>query len=127
MSATGVDPRLVLLFCFFSSAVSDAFAFTEEPSDRAVKADGYCSRILRDHSSRKETNTEFRLRVEGDPESYQPGSTYRGPCGLNNTWLCLESAENFREVPASFIRNASGCREALFRQLQISYFKQPLV
>uniref|UniRef100_A0A3Q3ACG1 Spondin-1 n=1 Tax=Kryptolebias marmoratus TaxID=37003 RepID=A0A3Q3ACG1_KRYMA len=56
---------------------ADAFAFTEEPSDRAVKGDSYCSRILRAQSNRKETNTEFRLRVEGDPESYQPGSTYR--------------------------------------------------
>lgn len=92
MSATGVDPRFVLLFCFFSSAASDAFAFTEEPSDRAVKADSYCSRILRAQSSRKETNNEFRLRVEGDPESYQPGSTYRGRCGFHNTLLWLKTA-----------------------------------
>ncbi|XP_037549368.1 spondin-1 [Nematolebias whitei] len=78
MSATGVDPRLVLLLlCCVSSAASDAFAFTEEPSERAGKADSYCSRILRDHSGQRETSTEFRLRVEGDPESYQPGSTYR--------------------------------------------------
>ncbi|TKS70052.1 Spondin-1 F-spondin [Collichthys lucidus] len=53
------------------------FAFTEEPSERAGKSDGYCSRILRAQSNRKEVNNEFRLRVEGDPESYQPGSTYR--------------------------------------------------
>uniref|UniRef100_A0A7N8Y9D4 Spondin-1 n=1 Tax=Mastacembelus armatus TaxID=205130 RepID=A0A7N8Y9D4_9TELE len=44
---------------------------------RAVKADGYCSRVLRAQSNRKEGNNEFRLRVEGDPESYHPGSTYR--------------------------------------------------
>uniref|UniRef100_A0AAQ5Y6L8 Spondin-1 n=1 Tax=Amphiprion ocellaris TaxID=80972 RepID=A0AAQ5Y6L8_AMPOC len=48
-----------------------------EPSERAGKADGYCSRILRAQSNRKDGNSEFRLRVEGDPESYHPGSTYR--------------------------------------------------
>uniref|UniRef100_A0AAX7SPP6 Spondin-1 n=1 Tax=Astatotilapia calliptera TaxID=8154 RepID=A0AAX7SPP6_ASTCA len=41
------------------------------------RADGYCSRVLRAQSNRKEGNSEFRLRVEGDPESYHPGSTYR--------------------------------------------------
>uniref|UniRef100_A0A8C4ZYI8 Spondin-1 n=1 Tax=Gadus morhua TaxID=8049 RepID=A0A8C4ZYI8_GADMO len=39
--------------------------------------DGYCSRILRAQGPRKEGFNEFRLRVEGDPESYHPGSTYR--------------------------------------------------
>uniref|UniRef100_A0A8C6KG46 Spondin-1 n=1 Tax=Nothobranchius furzeri TaxID=105023 RepID=A0A8C6KG46_NOTFU len=77
MPASGLDPRVVLLLCFISSAACNTFAFTEEPSDRAVKADSYCSRILRAQSNRKEVNNEFRLRVEGDPESYQPGSTYR--------------------------------------------------
>uniref|UniRef100_A0A673Y2L4 Spondin-1 n=1 Tax=Salmo trutta TaxID=8032 RepID=A0A673Y2L4_SALTR len=47
------------------------------PSERAGKSDGYCSRILRAQGTRKEGYNEFRLRVEGDPENYQPGSTYR--------------------------------------------------
>ncbi|KAI5098515.1 spondin-1 precursor [Silurus meridionalis] len=55
-----------------------ALAFTEEePGDRAPKSDGYCSWITRAHGARKELYSEFRLRVEGEPESYQPGSTYR--------------------------------------------------
>uniref|UniRef100_A0A8C7HQG0 Spondin-1 n=1 Tax=Oncorhynchus kisutch TaxID=8019 RepID=A0A8C7HQG0_ONCKI len=41
------------------------------------KSDGYCGRILRAQGTRKEGYNEFRLRVEGDPENYQPGSTYR--------------------------------------------------
>uniref|UniRef100_A0A8C8EIF3 Spondin-1 n=1 Tax=Oncorhynchus tshawytscha TaxID=74940 RepID=A0A8C8EIF3_ONCTS len=47
------------------------------PSERAGKSDGYCGRILRAQGTRKEGYNEFRLRVEGDPEKYQPGSTYR--------------------------------------------------
>uniref|UniRef100_A0A674A356 Spondin-1 n=1 Tax=Salmo trutta TaxID=8032 RepID=A0A674A356_SALTR len=47
------------------------------PSERAGKSDGYCSRILRAQGTRNEGYNEFRLRVEGDPENYQPGSTYR--------------------------------------------------
>ncbi|XP_027869848.1 spondin-1a [Xiphophorus couchianus] len=70
-------PRAVLLLCFISSATCNTFAFTEEPFDRAVKADSYCSRVLRAQSNRKETNNEFQLQVEGEPERYQPGSTYR--------------------------------------------------
>uniref|UniRef100_A0A3Q2X777 Spondin-1 n=1 Tax=Haplochromis burtoni TaxID=8153 RepID=A0A3Q2X777_HAPBU len=77
MTATGLHPRFVLLLCFISTAACNTFAFTEEPSDRGGKADGYCSRVLRAQSNRKEGNSEFRLRVEGDPESYHPGSTYR--------------------------------------------------
>lgn len=78
MTATGLRPRFVLLLCFISTAACNTFAFTEEPSDRGGKADGYCSRVLRAQSNRKDGNSEFRLRVEGDPESYHPGSTYRG-------------------------------------------------
>uniref|UniRef100_A0AAQ5X607 Spondin-1 n=1 Tax=Amphiprion ocellaris TaxID=80972 RepID=A0AAQ5X607_AMPOC len=77
MTAAGPHPRVLLLLCLFSSAACNMFAFTEEPSERAGKADGYCSRILRAQSNRKDGNSEFRLRVEGDPESYHPGSTYR--------------------------------------------------
>ncbi|KAG5839975.1 hypothetical protein ANANG_G00211140 [Anguilla anguilla] len=48
-----------------------------EPADKTGKSDGYCSRILRAQGTRREGYNEFRLRVEGDPEYYQPGSTYR--------------------------------------------------
>uniref|UniRef100_A0A4W5P5P2 Spondin 1 n=1 Tax=Hucho hucho TaxID=62062 RepID=A0A4W5P5P2_9TELE len=68
----------LLLQCFISTALCNAgFTFTEEPSERAGKSDGYCSRILRAQGTRNEGYNEFRLRVEGDPENYQPGSTYR--------------------------------------------------
>jgi len=54
----------------------------EEPADRAASSDGYCSWITRAQphgaGGRREGFNEFRLRVEGDPENYHPGSTYRG-------------------------------------------------
>ncbi len=78
MTANGRHSRVILLLCLISTAACNMSAFTEEPSERVGKSDGYCSRILRAKSNRKEVNNEFRLRVEGDPESYQPGSTYRG-------------------------------------------------
>ena len=78
MAGAGRYPVL-LLQCFISTALCNTFtAFTEEPMDRAGKSDGYCSRIIRAQGTRKEGYNEFRLRVEGDPETYQPGSTYRG-------------------------------------------------
>uniref|UniRef100_A0A8C7YQK0 Spondin-1 n=1 Tax=Oryzias sinensis TaxID=183150 RepID=A0A8C7YQK0_9TELE len=76
-SSSGLHPAVMLLLCFISSAACTSLGFTEEPFERAGKADGYCSRVLRAQSNRKESNNEFRLRVEGDPDSYQPGSTYR--------------------------------------------------
>uniref|UniRef100_A0A8B9R8G1 Spondin-1 n=1 Tax=Astyanax mexicanus TaxID=7994 RepID=A0A8B9R8G1_ASTMX len=56
-----------------------ALAFTEEPVERVAKPDAFCSWILRaqPQGARKEGHSEFRLRVEGDPEHYQPASTYR--------------------------------------------------
>ncbi|KAI4831124.1 hypothetical protein KUCAC02_002720 [Chaenocephalus aceratus] len=77
MAVNGIRSRLLLLLCFISTAAGNMFAFTEEPSERVGKGDGYCSRILRAQSNRKDGNNEFRLRVEGDPETYHPGSTYR--------------------------------------------------
>lgn len=54
----------------------------DEPADRAATSDGYCSWITRAQphgaGGRREGFNEFRLRVEGDPEHYHPGSTYRG-------------------------------------------------
>ncbi|XP_075693897.1 spondin-1 [Rhinoderma darwinii] len=52
--------------------------FMDETVEKAVKSEGYCSRILRAQgSTRKEGYNEFSLRVEGDPEYYKPGNTYR--------------------------------------------------
>ncbi|KAK1888263.1 Spondin-1, partial [Dissostichus eleginoides] len=68
---------LFLQYYFLTSLVCNAVAFVEEPS--GGRLDGYCGRILRAQTqgTRKDGHHEFRLRVEGDPESYQPGSTYR--------------------------------------------------
>ena len=78
MTGTGFVLRTLILLCSVSAGICNTFAFTEEPSERVGKGDGYCSRILRAQGPRKEGFNEFRLRVEGDPESYHPGSTYRG-------------------------------------------------
>ncbi|TKS72999.1 Spondin-1 F-spondin [Collichthys lucidus] len=65
----------LLFLHYVSSFVCNAVAFVEEPSGRS---DGYCGRIVRAQTqTRKDGHHQFRLRVEGDPESYQPGSTYR--------------------------------------------------
>ncbi|XP_075879669.1 spondin-1a [Nelusetta ayraudi] len=77
MTAAARLRRALLLLGFVSAAAGNLFAHTKEPSDRVGKSDGYCGQIVRAHSNRTETNSEFRLRVEGDPDSYQPGSTYR--------------------------------------------------
>uniref|UniRef100_A0A8C6S9J9 Spondin-1 n=1 Tax=Neogobius melanostomus TaxID=47308 RepID=A0A8C6S9J9_9GOBI len=60
-----------------SSFLCNAVAFVEEPS--GGRADGYCGRILRAQTqgTRRDGHHEFRLRVEGDPETYHPSSTYR--------------------------------------------------
>lgn len=54
-----------------------ALAFSDETLDKVAKSEGYCSRILRAQGTRREGYTEFSLRVEGDPEFYKPGSSYR--------------------------------------------------
>ncbi|XP_040893629.1 spondin-1b isoform X2 [Toxotes jaculatrix] len=68
---------LLLQYYFVSSFVCNAVAFVEEPS--GGRSDGYCGRILRAQTqgTRRDGHHEFRLRVEGDPETYQPGRTYR--------------------------------------------------
>lgn len=58
--------------------LSVALAFSDETLDKVAKSEGYCSRILRAQGTRREGYTEFSLRVEGDPEFYKPGSSYRG-------------------------------------------------
>uniref|UniRef100_A0A5F8H5A1 Spondin-1 n=1 Tax=Monodelphis domestica TaxID=13616 RepID=A0A5F8H5A1_MONDO len=52
-------------------------AFPDETLDKVLKSEGYCSRILRAQGTRREGYNEFSLRVEGDPEFYKPGNSYR--------------------------------------------------
>uniref|UniRef100_A0AAV2KHG0 Reelin domain-containing protein n=1 Tax=Knipowitschia caucasica TaxID=637954 RepID=A0AAV2KHG0_KNICA len=68
---------LILGYYLGSSLLCNAVTFVEEPS--GGRADGYCGRILRAQTqgTRRDGHHEFRLRVEGDPETYTPGSTYR--------------------------------------------------
>uniref|UniRef100_A0A673T7K7 Spondin-1 n=1 Tax=Suricata suricatta TaxID=37032 RepID=A0A673T7K7_SURSU len=54
-----------------------ALAFSDETLDKVPKSEGYCSRILRAQGTRREGYTEFSLRVEGDPDFYKPGISYR--------------------------------------------------
>ncbi|CAL8263367.1 unnamed protein product [Merluccius merluccius] len=68
---------LLLSQCLVWGFVSTAVPVPEDPP--AGRSDGFCGRILRAQSqgTRRDGYNEFRLRVEGDPETYQPGSTYR--------------------------------------------------
>ncbi|XP_039208477.1 spondin-1 [Crotalus tigris] len=52
-------------------------SLVDETLERASKSEGYCSRILRAQGTRREGYNEFSLRVEGDPEFYKPGNSYR--------------------------------------------------
>ncbi|GAA6088210.1 spondin-1b [Tachysurus ichikawai] len=65
---TGTAFLLYLVLNFFSI---HAFSSRSESSS-------FC-RILRspNRGARREGHNEYRLRVEGDPETYQAGSTYR--------------------------------------------------
>ncbi|TNN73966.1 Spondin-1 [Liparis tanakae] len=74
----GMYLHVLFLLCYFvSSFVCNAVSFVEEPA--GGRLDGYCGRILRAQTqgTRRDGHNEFRLRVEGDPETYQPGTTYR--------------------------------------------------
>lgn len=68
---------LLLLYYLISSLVCNAVAFAEASEGIS---DEYCERILRvqTQGTRRDGHHEFRLRMEGDPEMYKPGSTYRG-------------------------------------------------
>lgn len=91
----GMYLHVMLLHCYFASSfLCTAVAFVEEPV--GGRSDGYCGRILRAQTqgTRKEGHHEFRIRVEGDPESYQPGSTYRGSLSL----FFYQSAHSVRKA-----------------------------
>lgn len=64
----------VLLLLLLSSLCSAARS-VEDPA----APDRICGRILRSqrHGTRRGGHLEFRLRVDGDPETYRPGNTYR--------------------------------------------------
>uniref|UniRef100_A0A3P9HNL4 Spondin-1 n=1 Tax=Oryzias latipes TaxID=8090 RepID=A0A3P9HNL4_ORYLA len=64
-------------FFFVLSCMCCAVAFMEEPS--GGRSDGFCERIPRAQiqRTRKEGHHEFRLKVEGEQENYNPGTTYK--------------------------------------------------
>uniref|UniRef100_A0A9L0JUJ3 Spondin-1 n=1 Tax=Equus asinus TaxID=9793 RepID=A0A9L0JUJ3_EQUAS len=67
------SPALLVL----ALPLAAALAFSDETLDKVPKSEGYCSRILRAQGTRREGYTEFSLRVEGDPDFYKPGTSYR--------------------------------------------------
>uniref|UniRef100_A0A8C1ZJ63 Spondin-1 n=1 Tax=Cyprinus carpio TaxID=7962 RepID=A0A8C1ZJ63_CYPCA len=75
MEKDGVVVLLVLLNVLF--IYTDAFR--RDTADRQSRSEGGFCRIFRTQTrgARRDGQNEFRLRVEGDPETYQPGSTYR--------------------------------------------------
>lgn len=76
---------LLLLYCLKSTFVTVASA--EKAS--GGNSDGYCGRILgvQTQGTRRDGHHEFRLRMEGDPTTYEPGSTYRGRRWLIQNFL----------------------------------------
>uniref|UniRef100_A0A672GF67 Spondin-1 n=1 Tax=Salarias fasciatus TaxID=181472 RepID=A0A672GF67_SALFA len=66
----------LLLLCASRCSAGSA---VEEPPGAGRSSDGFCGRILRAQTqgTRRDGYHEFRLRVEGDPETYQPGTTSR--------------------------------------------------
>ncbi|XP_063145580.1 spondin-1 [Candoia aspera] len=72
---SGASQALQLLAWTFPLVTLASLA--DETLERASKSEGYCSRILRAQGTRREGYNEFSLRVEGDPEFYKPGNSYR--------------------------------------------------
>ncbi|XP_006028011.1 spondin-1 [Alligator sinensis] len=74
----GLHPQALLAWPLLALAFpSVALGFSDETLEKATKSEGYCSRILRAQGTRREGYNEFSLRVEGDPEFYKPGNSYR--------------------------------------------------
>ncbi|XP_019406977.1 PREDICTED: spondin-1 isoform X2 [Crocodylus porosus] len=74
----GLHPQALLVLPLLALAFpSVALGFSDETLEKATKSEGYCSRILRAQGTRREGYNEFSLRVEGDPEFYKPGNSYR--------------------------------------------------
>lgn len=83
-----------------------ALAFSDETLDKVPKSEGYCSRILRAQGTRREGYTEFSLRVEGDPDFYKPGTSYRGMLESRVAWGGMEwgTRDPSRRAPAAQCR-----------------------
>ncbi|KAJ1177564.1 hypothetical protein NDU88_002817 [Pleurodeles waltl] len=75
--ARGVAWQTLLWQFLALTASRAAFGFLDDTVEKASKSEGYCSRILRVQGTRREGYNEFSLRVEGDPEFYKPGASYR--------------------------------------------------
>ncbi|KAJ6665163.1 hypothetical protein lerEdw1_005394 [Lerista edwardsae] len=74
-------------------------SFTDETLERVTKSEGYCSRILRAQGTRREGYNEFSLRVEGDPEFYKPGNSYR-----DSSFFCLFSPVTLSAATPAYFR-----------------------
>uniref|UniRef100_A0A673GYM4 Spondin-1 n=1 Tax=Sinocyclocheilus rhinocerous TaxID=307959 RepID=A0A673GYM4_9TELE len=70
---------MVVLLVFLNLLFFHTDAFRRDTAERQSRSEGGFCRILRTQTrgARRDGQNEFRLRVEGDPETYQPGSTYR--------------------------------------------------
>ncbi|XP_026102255.1 spondin-1-like, partial [Carassius auratus] len=70
---------MVVLLVFLNVLFIHTDAFRRDTAERQSRSEGGFCRILRTQTrgARRDGQSEFRLRVEGDPETYQPGSTYR--------------------------------------------------
>ncbi|XP_067388224.1 spondin-1 isoform X2 [Emydura macquarii macquarii] len=73
----GLYLQPLALHCLAFTFPLVALGFSDETLEKATKSEGYCSRILRAQGTRREGYNEFSLRVEGDPEFYKPGNSYR--------------------------------------------------
>lgn len=91
-----------------------ARGFSDETLEKAAKSEGYCSRILRAQGTRREGYNEFSLRVEGDPEFYKPGNSYRGKLAVPSFRRQGERAgqvsAKLRRVPACQLPVPPGVR-----------------
>ncbi|KAI2648433.1 Spondin-1 [Labeo rohita] len=70
---------MFVLLVFFNVLFIHTDAFRRDTAERQSRSEGGFCRIWRTQTrgARRDGQNEFRLRVEGDPETYQPGSTYR--------------------------------------------------
>ncbi|XP_043084299.1 spondin-1b isoform X2 [Puntigrus tetrazona] len=71
--------EMIVLLVFLNVLFVHTDAFRRDTAERHSRSEGGFCRILQSQTrgARRDGQSEFRLRVEGDPETYQPGSTYR--------------------------------------------------
>lgn len=111
------SPALLVL----ALPLAAALAFSDETLDKVPKSEGYCSRILRAQGTRREGYTEFSLRVEGDPDFYKPGTSYRGK------WLGLALGARDAAPGGRRLRGAGGGRAVPGRTVPAQPGKGPSV